>query len=522
LSRVVTFQGGLEPYRFLWVLRHIFLDRSRGTLHLERPGEEIHLLFNEGELTTARSTREGQRLGERLIRRGLISREELEQALDSRASHPNERIGSAMVRLRLLSRAVLFEELTVHVREITFEAFGWTSANYFFEPSSDPIDADVELGLSTAAIIVEAIRRMTPDDRFIEALGDDTRLLVVSDDPFSRYDVLSLRPEEAYVLSLCDGRTSLRDVLRAAGPARLESARTLFALMSCGLLDLAPAPAAPAVRRTDPPIRPEERPAPGYPPEIDLQRRQIEQLTRKVDFLSSRELLGLPEGPLAQEQIDEAFQARSREFHPDLRKRPEFSDLGHELEVLYVAVAQAHRRLLQEERAVQVARAAEAAKVTPVPEEPVADPALRANMARENYKAAKKKLENGDPYGAILLLEESVRVVPNSAEYHFWLGRALARNPKWKARALKHFESAITISPQRTDVAYEMAGILLSLGHPEQAREIAHALVQRHPDNSRFLEFAQECDQSRASAPTSADTREAIANSLWRRLFSRG
>ena len=506
MSGIVTLHGALEPYRFPWVLRHIFLDRSRGTLHLERPGEEIHLLFNEGELTTARSTREGQRLGERLIRRGLISREELDQALSSQADHPNERIGSSMVRLHLMSRAVLFEELSAHVREIAFAAFEWTSANYSFESSAMPIDPDVELGLSTAAIIVEAIRRMALDDRFIEALGDDSRLLLVSDDPFSRYDVLSLRPEEAYVLSLCDGHTSVRDVLRAAGPGRLENARTLFALVSCGLLELGTAPdAAP-------------EPGQAYSPAVAGQRRRIEELMRRADLLSSRELLGLPDGPLTPAEIDEAFAARAQEFRPELRKRPEFADLRRELELLYVAVAQAHRRLVQEERAARIAQEA-AAKPAPAPEPPVANPEIRANIARENFKAAKKKFENGDSYGAIVLLEECVRIAPASADYNFWLGRALARNPKWRERALKCFEAALAASPARTDVAFETATLLLALGSVEKAREIARALLQGHAFDQRFVDLAAECDRPRVPAPDSAA--DASNDSPWRRLFGK-
>jgi tetratricopeptide (TPR) repeat protein len=51
-----------------------------------------------------------------------------------------------------------------------------------------------------------------------------------------------LSSEEAYFLSLCDGKTRLRDILRL-GHTRAETARTLYTLMACGLIEFLPAPA---------------------------------------------------------------------------------------------------------------------------------------------------------------------------------------------------------------------------------------------------------------------------------------
>jgi tetratricopeptide (TPR) repeat protein len=52
---------------------------------------------------------------------------------------------------------------------------------------------------------------------------------------------LRLSSEEAYFLSLCDGSTRLRDILRL-GRSRSEAAQTLYTLLACGLVEFVPSP----------------------------------------------------------------------------------------------------------------------------------------------------------------------------------------------------------------------------------------------------------------------------------------
>jgi tetratricopeptide (TPR) repeat protein len=55
----------------------------------------------------------------------------------------------------------------------------------------------------------------------------------------SRLESLRLSSEEAYFLSLCDGTTRLRDILRL-GRSRRETAQTLYTLLACGLIEFVP------------------------------------------------------------------------------------------------------------------------------------------------------------------------------------------------------------------------------------------------------------------------------------------
>ncbi len=72
-----------------------------------------------------------------------------------------------------------------------------------------------------------------------------------------------------------------------------------------------------------------------------------------------------------------------------------------------------------------------------------------------------RALEKRDYYGAILLLQESVRLAPKNAEYRYRLAGALSHNKNWRARALEQYREALHIDPLRQSLMIEYAELLL-------------------------------------------------------------
>ena len=106
-------------------------------------------------------------------------------------------LGKILVDRGLVSRTVLDAEMRRLVEEIVFSTFAWDSGEYKFQASPGVLDPDVALTLSTAAIIVEGIRRLPESEAFRERLGDGHRVAILATDPMSRYQYLPLTPQEA-------------------------------------------------------------------------------------------------------------------------------------------------------------------------------------------------------------------------------------------------------------------------------------------------------------------------------------
>lgn len=338
-------------------------------------------------------------------------------------------------------------------------------------------------------------------------------------DPYSRYQVLRLAPDEAYLLSLCDGRTFMSDLLRMT-PPRGRTARTLYALLTCGLVE----PSEVAVARAEA-IRLNELnvavdgAVPADSTQDAADRRLIEETDARLGTLSAAELLGLPPEGFDAAAVEEAFQLRSRKFHPDLRYRSGFADLTPALERLYPALQDAYRKLLAEHRA-RVPAADVAAETE---RDFQTQRSARAELGRRNYQEARRLLDRNDVYAAIVLLQECIKVAPENGEYRLRLAVALARNPMWQAKAIEQFREALRIEPMRRETLITLAEYYLSVRRYPEARELVERLSGLSDDGGEVTRLLARIHSSPEPATPGPEERDAAPGSdgMWNRIFRR-
>jgi len=517
------------------VLRAILRDRRQGTLVVTRDGETRRLFFEQGELRLASSSHADWRMGSFLQRRGAVSREKLEEALATEPGAGRSRLGPRLIEKGFVTREVLDFEMRRLVEEIVFSTFQWDQAEFTFHDVSGRLDPNVMLSLSTALVIVEGIRRQPAREDFVKLLGDLDQVAAVVEDPSSRYQYLTLTPQEAFLLSRCDGTAPIKDLLRIGG-SREETAKSLFALLQCGIVETRLHPAA---RPRETPIRslnvavlsPESRPARPDPETSAEHRRLIQETHRRLSSLSAREILGVGKNA-DRAEIEEAYQMRSRLFHPDLKFRDDLADMALELRRLSEATARAHAELTALPGTAPAAR-----KAAPAPprDEPLPGDAAptsseteaassqedaQMEVARRNYLEARRLLELGDYFGAIKYLQESLRFNPGNPEYHFRLAGALARNPHWREQALHHYQEAAIRDPNRQELLSEFAELLLLLGRALEAQAVAGKLLERHPDISRYKHLLARCDEAVLAAggdPSPSSSSRSLLSRLFRK-----
>ncbi|HUO83841.1 MAG TPA: hypothetical protein VM534_01895, partial [Thermoanaerobaculia bacterium] len=75
----------------------------------------------------------------------------------------------------------------------------------------------------------------------------------------------------------------------------------------------------------------------------------------------------------------------------------------------------------------------------------------------QNYRKAEELATRGDYYGAIVLLDQSVKFAPDMADAWHLLGVCQEKNPRWRRAAVDSLQRALSIDPNRVDT-------LLALG----------------------------------------------------------
>jgi hypothetical protein len=251
------------------LLRSMYVERRSGTLRLVRGEEEQSLRFRGGHIVNAHTNIKEDRLGEMLVRRGLLSKEGLDRATEI-VIRDKRRLGEVLAELGLLDKDGLEDAIALHVHEMLARLFAWPDGRYAFqEETDDTAREEVTLKLSTGELILEAVRAVKDPDVVRYALGDIDRVLALSSDPLLRFQKLTLSPADGFVLSRIDGVASAREILQMIPLPAEETQRSLFGLLSTGAIAFTgekrrkrdgaaptPAPAEPAP--TPPPATAEE------------------------------------------------------------------------------------------------------------------------------------------------------------------------------------------------------------------------------------------------------------------------
>lgn len=232
-------------------LREVYLGQRTGLLHVTR-AEASGVSFRSvnGELVSGSSSEERGRLGESMVRRGLISRKDLERALTI-VHGQGRRLAPVLRELELVDTPGLEQALALHIREILLTALLWDEAALLFEDQELP-DApaeDLTLRCSTAELILELVRRIPAADTVRRGLGSLDRPLVAVEKPPFQVERWTLSPADGYLLAHADGKTTARRLIQASQLPAPELERSLLGLLSTGVLRYAPV-AAPRTRRT--------------------------------------------------------------------------------------------------------------------------------------------------------------------------------------------------------------------------------------------------------------------------------
>jgi curved DNA-binding protein CbpA len=410
-------------------------------------------------------------MGAFLKRRGRITDEDLSWALREISRQSGSRLGKTLVQQGLLPKSVIDAEMKRLVEEIVFSAFQWESGEFAFEPSTAVLDPDIALSLSTAAVIVEGIRRLPEGPLFRARLGDGHRVLRLARDPMSRYQYLPLTPQEAYVLSRIDGVLDVDSLLSIAGGTRSIASKVVYALLSCGLVEWK-SDGRPRRETTGTPATLNVEVASASAPASPDHAALVKNTWRRIDWLSHYDLLGVPREASA-EQIRRAYFERSRLFHPDLAHRPDLAGLGKELGAVFERLKVAHDTLADGTAREEYDRSLDDTPAVVFAEEFAADPKARRQLAEKNFHRATQLIDEKDYHSAVELLREAVRFAPDRPEYRFQLGQVELKNEKWAERGIENLREATRLAPSRGDFLRATARALAAHGRQADAQAYA-------------------------------------------------
>lgn len=476
----MAIRGNLSEASLADVLQLLALGQKSGCLSVAREGSFGTVQFDRGRIVHAAIVNRRDRLGDRLVRSGAISADELARAIADRAPHDDRALADALISQGRVDREVLVAQYRAQVEEAVYHLFAWNTGTFTFEPDAQPTDGEPLLSVSADTLLLEGARRVDEWTQIAKKIPSldlifelDTKRLAQSD--------ATLSPVQQRLVPLMDGGHDVHALVERSGFDDFVVGKAIFGLLTAGFAQRVGRSAA----RRQPP--PESRVAEhrnlgvafyrtGLLDEALREFRRVLEL-RDADG-AARFHLGLIHLRRAewQEAVD-AFQRGAQE--PDAPA------------ALYHNLAYAFERLGQFEEASVALLDASRRSMAVDPRVPMSEAVLA--LHRADLTVAEERLSVArSAWGARQ---------PSAAWYHTaGLAAALSGD---LARAVAVLEEGLSVHPHAAALHNNLAVVHERRGSYElAARTIEHALLQDangvhlHKNLGDYLYRAQRYDEA--------------------------
>lgn len=236
-------EGSLAERDFAEVVHQLHKERATGQLTLTHAGIARSITVEDGRLVFASSSSPDDRLGELLLRRGLLS---LRQFVDAGlAIVPGKRLGAILVEQGALTPKGLVRAVVDHTQEIVYSAFQWTEGHYRFQAGAISTES-ITLKINTPDLILEGIRRIESVRRVLGGVGGISARYMRADDYEATLARMNLSFEKLSLLTNLHGTLEVEAICRESTLSDFEVCRTLWAFRVLGAIRRvdAPEPAA--------------------------------------------------------------------------------------------------------------------------------------------------------------------------------------------------------------------------------------------------------------------------------------
>jgi hypothetical protein len=230
--------GSLEDESFPAVLRPLVRAKRTGPLRVTRGKLLKTVYLSQGRLIFATSTDSEDRLGEMLLRKGLITYRALEESV--RAIRAGKRQGTLLVENGAIRSKDLIEGVMEQVQEIIYSLFTWEDGTYEFVEGDLPSREVIVLRMSTADLVMEGIRRVGRWGRIRAGVGPLEQHYALAPEAENLMGSMALRADEVNLIALLDGAMTVEEICAAAREPDFQVCRMVWGLWACGLLDRVP------------------------------------------------------------------------------------------------------------------------------------------------------------------------------------------------------------------------------------------------------------------------------------------
>jgi hypothetical protein len=230
-------QGNIERFTLPEVFQLIASSRKSGTLGIQKDDSIVMVYFKDGNVIYGYGPRQTFHLGQLLKERGVISAQQLEEAIGVQAKTENsKRLGEILISRRFIDRTDLERVVKKQIEELLYSLLGWQAGSFKFYENQFPTDEEITVNLSVENVILEGLRRIDEMNMVKETLPDLEAVYTISASQAGRERAVTLQAAEWNIMALVDGRRTVNEICKVSPVDPNEALKKLAQLKLSGII----------------------------------------------------------------------------------------------------------------------------------------------------------------------------------------------------------------------------------------------------------------------------------------------
>lgn len=231
----MAIRGSLREASLPDVLQLLAMGKKTGCLSVTHRNNFGYIYFDRGRIAFASIVNRRDRLGDLLISEGLVTRQQLDDAIAAQAAAPDRRLGDILVSRGFVTREALHEQVRTQIEEAVYFLFTWSQGTFNFEPDIRAEEQDFLVAINPESLLLEGARRVD-EWGLIEKKVPSFDLVFDVDRERVRESGVSFTSTQRSVLALLDGHRDVRRVIDDSGLGEFDVGKALYALASASFV----------------------------------------------------------------------------------------------------------------------------------------------------------------------------------------------------------------------------------------------------------------------------------------------
>jgi hypothetical protein len=232
----MALEGELRDFNILEVIQLLGQQGKTGVLRvwgLGKRGDEAGIYFSEGRITHATSTQrtKGDTLGERLVKTGIISRDDLQAALQSQKKS-GRFLGEIVVEGGVVEEQVVLNALYTQVHELVYEVFRLQEGRFKFQALPVGKSPTLSVQLNADEVMLN-ILKMVDEWPEIEKKVPPSTMILQKAGTLEKHGI-TLSEDQDAVYRLVDGVKSVQDIIDMSLLGKFATLEILASLLEEG------------------------------------------------------------------------------------------------------------------------------------------------------------------------------------------------------------------------------------------------------------------------------------------------